>query len=183
MNERQIQRVLAGIAILLMTTGLGIVGWISLALPETTDTTSAAEMEDRTRESLKILRGSPTLPATLDSGSVQQLAQVRLAKTYTPPQVEPPPPAPVTPLGNLIRIKGIMDYDGPEALIQNISTQRTKSYRVGDLLEAVEAKILKIEGEVLFQYGGQEVSLGVQQQEARVHRMAGSNARPEMAKR
>jgi hypothetical protein len=70
----------------------------------------------------------------------------------------------VMPLNSMIRLKGTMDFGDPksnEAIIENLRTNETKSYRVGQVVEGPNAKVLKIDQAVTFTYEGQEVRLEV----------------------
>jgi hypothetical protein len=94
---------------------------------------------------------------------LEQLASAQMTKKVEAPKADTAKRT-VMPLNSMIRLKGTMDFGDPksnEAIIENIRTNETKSYRVGQMVEGPNAKVLKIDQAVTFTYEGQEVRLEV----------------------
>ena len=94
---------------------------------------------------------------------LEQLAGARLTRTVSAPAAAAKAVAPL--LQTLIRLKGIMDFGDPkvnEALIEDIRSGQTKSYRVGQVVEGVNATVTKVDSGVTLVYEGQTVRLEVQ---------------------
>jgi hypothetical protein len=92
-----------------------------------------------------------------------KLAVSKMTKTIVP--TAETVQKPVAPnLGSLIRVKGIMDYGDPktcEAIVESLRSNKTKSYRIGDTIDDVSAKVTKVDTGVTFEYDGKSVTLNV----------------------
>lgn len=94
---------------------------------------------------------------------MEQLASAQMTrKIEAPPQ--PVAMRTLLPLNSLIRLRGVMDFGDPnsnEAIIENLRTGETKSYRVGQVVDGPNAKVTRIDDGATFQYEGQDVRLEV----------------------
>lgn len=103
-------------------------------------------------------------PGAKEDKTIEQLAQTRMTRTIVPAKEQKAAPPPTPPLATLIQIKGIMEYDKPdtnEAVIETLLSRQARSYRIGESVDGVPTKILKIGSKVTFQYNGGSVELGV----------------------
>ncbi|MCK6498653.1 MAG: hypothetical protein L6Q38_04145 [Nitrospira sp.] len=96
--------------------------------------------------------------------AIEQLSRIAMTQRIVPPKVQKAAPPPPPALATLIQIKGIMEYEkaeSNEAIIESVLSRQSRSYRIGDSVDGVAAKILGIGSKVTFQYNGDSVELGV----------------------
>lgn len=106
---------------------------------------------------------APKPATTVRDPLLEQLASLQMTRKVEVAKDEPARRT-VMPLNSMIRLRGVMDFGDPksnEAIIENLRTNETKSYRVGQMVEGPNAKVLKIDQAVTFTYEGQEVRLEV----------------------
>jgi len=98
---------------------------------------------------------------------LEDLAKARITKNVPPPKPPEPPKKTVMPLRSLVRLKGVMDFGDPnsnEAIIEILRTGETKSCSAGKVINLApnpNAKVLKVDSGVTFEYQGKEVRLDV----------------------
>jgi len=106
---------------------------------------------------------------TQDDEVTKQLAGARMTRTVVP-KVEVAPPKPPAPkLSTIVRLKGIMDFGDPKAnevILENVRTNQTRGYKAGQSVDGVDAKIIKIDNDVLIEYDGQKIKLKIDGEEA-----------------
>lgn len=108
--------------------------------------------------------GAAKEPGAKADPTVEQLSRTAMTRTIVPAKEQKAAPPPPPPLATLIQIKGIMEYDKPdtnEAVIETLLSRQARSYRIGDSVDGVPTKILKIGSKVTFHYNGGSVELGV----------------------
>ena len=155
-TEKHVQTGLFVMATLFVMGGLALFGlsfWGSTAsgvhLPETnveklTNALPAANAHDARLDRLRKTRFSRSI-------AVQSAETVK---------------ANVQPLGTLIRVKGIMAFGGDaaqnEALIEDLRNRQVGSFKAGDTIKDVNAKVVKVvDEEVTFDYGGQTLRMRI----------------------
>jgi hypothetical protein len=153
--ERLLRRCLWGVSALTAVAAVVLVGVSFLSPPEPL--------------ALPSLENAPALPGQKAGKrrdpKVEQLAGARFTRTVLAPAAAAKPAAPL--LQTLIRLKGIMDFGDPkanEALIEDIRSGQTKGYRVGQVVEGVNATVVKVDTGVTLSCEGQTVRLEVEAQ-------------------
>jgi hypothetical protein len=100
---------------------------------------------------------------TLSDPKIEKLASVKMTRTIKEKSetvVKPPVPD----LGTLIQVKGIFAFGDPkdtEAVIENLRTNQTDSYKAGNAVKGINASIVKIAKNVTFSYDGKEITMEI----------------------
>lgn len=100
---------------------------------------------------------------------ITQLAGAKMTRTVVPTVEAVPPKPPAPKLSSIVRLKGIMDFGDPktnEVILENVRTNQTRGYKAGQSVDGVDAKILKIDNDVLIEYDGQKIKLKIDGEEA-----------------
>lgn len=99
--------------------------------------------------------------AEAQNPALQKLAQARMSRTVTEKATASAKPV-APPLESLIRVKGIMDYGNPktnEAIIEDVRSGRSQTYKTGEHLQEVDAVVKQIDSAVILEYDGKTVRM------------------------
>jgi type II secretory pathway component PulC len=110
-------------------------------------------------------------PGRLETSNetVRKLADTQMTRTVAPKAEVQAPKPPAPKLSSILKLKGIMDFGDPkanEAILENLRTNQIRGYKAGQSIEGIDAKIIKIENDVYFEYDGQKIKLDMNGDEA-----------------
>lgn len=114
------------------------------------------------------IQSTPELPMGVDV-NIDRLAGAQMTRPVMPKAEVVPPKPPAPKLSTIVRLKGIMDFGDPktnEVILENVRTNQTRGYKAGQSVDGIDAKIIKIDSDVLIEYDGQKIRLKIDGEEA-----------------